>query len=139
MLPLRDSPGSARRHLVVVWGGPSRSVLKKKGLSAGLCRERCLHDGVLFADRYGPCARKREKFAVKRLGEPLFLRMSEEMVLPRRRCRVKPGMTEYKNRCRYFSENQHFSRFVENQKTFHPSFFLRVHCVTFVRKTKIQL
>ena len=43
-----------------------------------------MHDGVLFDDRYGPCARKREKFAVKRPGEPLFLRMSEEMSLPGR-------------------------------------------------------
>ena len=99
LLPRTDY---ARRYQVGVWGGTFRSDLEKKGVCAGLCRERCLHDGVLFADRYGPCARKREKFAVKRPGEPLFLRMSEGMSLPRRRQmpgqarhdeKVRPGMT----------------------------------------------
>ena len=29
-----------------VWGGTFLSDLEKKGMCEGLCRERCLHDGV---------------------------------------------------------------------------------------------
>ena len=43
----------------------------------GLCRERCLHDGVCLTTVTGLQVRKREELAVKRPGELLFRQLSE--------------------------------------------------------------
>jgi hypothetical protein len=51
LLPRTDY---ARRYQVGVWGGTFRSDLEKKGVCAGLCRERCLHDGVCLTTVTGP-------------------------------------------------------------------------------------
>ena len=52
-------------------------------MRVGLCRERCLHDGVCLTTVTGLQVRKREELAVKRPVGPLFRRMSEEMSLTR--------------------------------------------------------
>ena len=59
--------------------GCSEATLTKKGPSVGLCRERCLHDGVcLTTVRRAEGVAKREELAVKRPGEPLFWLLREE-------------------------------------------------------------
>ena len=63
--------------------------MTKKVPCVGLCRERCLHDGVcLTTVRRAEGVAKREELAVKRPGEPLFWHPSEEYPLTLGACSI---------------------------------------------------